>query len=123
MTNVVKNKLIRYYIICSLKNDYYIKIKLCIKYFRCIVGGWGRDSFNGNFQNIAKAVEVPVVAYADCQTRLRATPRLGPNFNLDSNSFLCAGGEAGRDACTVLYYFIIHLLSNSTLGKRRCRAG
>lgn len=65
------------------------------------MAGWGKDAYNGSLQIIAKAVEVPVVPHARCQTKLRANTRLGPSFNLDHNSFLCAGGEPGRDACTV----------------------
>lgn len=67
---------------------------------RCKVAGWGKDEFNGNYQNIIKEVEVPVLSGADCQTKLRNT-RLGSSFTLDTNSFICAGGEAGKDACTV----------------------
>ncbi|XP_055642041.1 phenoloxidase-activating factor 2-like isoform X2 [Toxorhynchites rutilus septentrionalis] len=35
----------------------------------------------------------------DCETVLRNT-RLGASFQLDSTSFVCAGGELGKDACT-----------------------
>lgn len=34
-----------------------------------------------------------------CQSSLAAT-RLGSSFVFDSSSFICAGGEAGKDACT-----------------------
>ncbi|XP_035776537.1 phenoloxidase-activating factor 2-like [Anopheles albimanus] len=67
---------------------------------RCWVSGWGKNDFvSGAFQSIPKEVDVPVVATANCQTALRTT-RLGPNFVLDPTSFLCAGGELGKDACT-----------------------
>ncbi|XP_049535764.1 phenoloxidase-activating factor 2-like isoform X1 [Anopheles darlingi] len=67
---------------------------------RCWVSGWGKNDFvSGAFQSIPKEVDVPVVATASCQTALRTT-RLGPNFVLDPTSFLCAGGELGKDACT-----------------------
>ncbi|XP_023312943.1 serine protease 44-like, partial [Anoplophora glabripennis] len=46
---------------------------------------------------ILKKVEVPFVNHTQCQTLLRST-RLGKRFNLDK-SFMCAGGEKGRDAC------------------------
>jgi hypothetical protein len=42
-----------------------------------------------------KDVEVPLVDTNNCQNQLRAT-RLGANFGLDSTSFICAGGEAGK---------------------------
>lgn len=44
-----------------------------------------------------KAVDVPLDDIGSCQTKMRAT-RLGKSFNLDP-SFLCAGGEAAKDAC------------------------
>ncbi|XP_058055698.1 phenoloxidase-activating factor 2-like [Anopheles bellator] len=67
---------------------------------RCWVSGWGRNDFtSGAYQAIPKEVDVPIVASANCQTALRTT-RLGPNFVLDPTSFLCAGGEQGKDACT-----------------------
>lgn len=73
---------------------------MCL-FYRCLVAGWGKDAFNGNLQSVVKEVEVPTVTYSDCQTRLRAVPRLGPLFQLDQTSFMCAGGEPGKDACTV----------------------
>ncbi|XP_032672431.1 phenoloxidase-activating factor 2-like isoform X2 [Odontomachus brunneus] len=67
---------------------------------RCWVSGWGKDAFgpNGKYQSKLKEVDVPVLARANCQNDLRST-RLGQFFVLD-NSFMCAGGEAGKDACT-----------------------
>lgn len=53
----------------------------------------------GHYQVILKRVEMPVVRHDFCQTSLRQT-RLGPHFNLDS-TFICAGGEAGKDTCQV----------------------
>lgn len=68
---------------------------------RCWVGGWGRNDFsaNGAYQAIQKEVDVPIIDQTTCQNQLRAT-RLGQNFQLDFPSFVCAGGEAGKDACT-----------------------
>ncbi|KAI9557101.1 hypothetical protein GHT06_016899 [Daphnia sinensis] len=68
---------------------------------RCLVAGWGKDAFGppGNFQYILKKVDVPVLDSNDCEQRLRRT-RLGPFFQLSRSSFVCAGGEAGKDACT-----------------------
>lgn len=54
---------------------------------------------NGEYQNLLKEVEVPVVPNAACQTMLRKT-RLGNFFQLH-DSFICAGGELGKDACKV----------------------
>ena len=39
-----------------------------------------------------------MVSHATCQQQLRDTPRLPRQFRLH-NSFTCAGGEAGKDAC------------------------
>jgi len=47
-----------------------------------------------------REVDVPVVKGNDCENRLRGT-RLGKYFELDKSSFFCAGGEEGKDACTV----------------------
>lgn len=68
---------------------------------RCWVSGWGKDSFGtgGTYQKIMKEVDVPLVNPVSCELQMRNT-RLGPTFNLDRNSFLCAGGELGKDACT-----------------------
>lgn len=52
-----------------------------------------------------KEVNVPIVDQRECERLLRAT-RLGANFMLDKSSFICAGGEKGKDACEVLVLFI-----------------
>lgn len=66
----------------------------------CFVSGWGTSKFGaGDFQNILKEVDVPIVERFSCQSSLRET-RLGERFELDGNSFVCAGGIAGKDACT-----------------------
>ncbi|XP_068626100.1 phenoloxidase-activating factor 2-like [Battus philenor] len=66
---------------------------------RCLASGWGKDRFGliGQYQVIMKKIELPVVERVDCQNRLRRT-RLGPYFQLHG-SFMCAGGEWGRDTC------------------------
>ncbi|XP_043468782.1 phenoloxidase-activating factor 2-like [Leptopilina heterotoma] len=67
---------------------------------RCWTSGWGVTAFNsGQYQNLLRHVEVPIVSQAACEASLRNT-RLGFYFNLDRTSFLCAGGESGRDSCT-----------------------
>lgn len=60
------------------------------------------------YQNILKEVDVPVLSHDACQTALRKTA-LSEFFVLDSNS-MCAGGEAGKDACTVRELYIYCLL-------------
>lgn len=71
-------------------------------YCRCWASGWGVNAFTGGtYQSIMKEVDLPIVDYNTCQNQLRAT-RLGQYFQLDSTSFICAGGEAGKDACTVI---------------------
>ncbi|XP_050093381.1 collagen alpha-1(III) chain-like isoform X8 [Anopheles aquasalis] len=66
---------------------------------RCFASGWGKDVFGkqGTYQVILKKIELPVMPRAECQTALRTT-RLGRRFKLHS-SFICAGGEKGRDTC------------------------
>ncbi|XP_017885598.1 phenoloxidase-activating factor 2-like isoform X2 [Ceratina calcarata] len=66
---------------------------------RCFASGWGKDIFGkeGHYQVILKKVELPVVPRDSCQNSLRST-RLGKYFNLHE-SFICAGGEPGKDTC------------------------
>ncbi|XP_043250959.1 phenoloxidase-activating factor 2 isoform X1 [Colletes gigas] len=66
---------------------------------RCIASGWGKDIFGkeGHYQVILKKVELPIVPRDRCQESLRKT-RLGKYFKLHE-SFICAGGEAGKDTC------------------------
>jgi len=65
---------------------------------RCYVTGWGKDAFDGGeYQVTMKKVDVPLVDKGECQQRLK-TSRLGKFFILHE-SFLCAGGEVGKDAC------------------------
>ncbi|CAG2061388.1 unnamed protein product, partial [Timema podura] len=66
---------------------------------RCFASGWGKDVFGkeGRYQVILKKVELPIVPRNQCEDALRKT-RLGPYFKLHE-SFICAGGEMGRDTC------------------------
>ncbi|KAL4712754.1 hypothetical protein ACJJTC_008051 [Scirpophaga incertulas] len=68
---------------------------------RCWVSGWGKNLFGsqGQYQQILKKVDVPIVPSATCQSQMQAA-RLGPSFVLDTTSFICAGGEANKDSCT-----------------------
>lgn len=65
---------------------------------RCYVSGFGRRRQNHTGgENDSRKIDVPVVPRIECQTELRQSD-LGPNFLLHS-SFICAGGELGKDAC------------------------
>lgn len=66
---------------------------------RCFASGWGKDLFGkeGKYQVILKRIEMPVVPRDACKNELRLT-RLGPHFDLHE-SFICAGGERGKDTC------------------------
>ncbi|XP_046975599.1 phenoloxidase-activating factor 2-like [Vanessa cardui] len=68
-------------------------------YKRCVANGWGRDSFGkkGRYAVILKKVEVDMVPFQRCGALLKQT-RLGPRFKLHE-SFVCAGGEEGKDTC------------------------
>lgn len=57
----------------------------------------GKDIFgkDGKYQSVMQKIELPIVEHAECQSYLRKT-RLGLKYKLDE-SFICAGGEAGRD--------------------------
>ncbi|XP_037875936.1 phenoloxidase-activating factor 2 [Bombyx mori] len=67
---------------------------------KCLATGWGKDKFGkeGRHRGIMKKIEVPVVENQVCQRELRKT-RLGRLFQLHE-SFMCAGGQRGRDPCT-----------------------
>lgn len=66
---------------------------------RCYATGWGKDNFGqqGKYQVILKKIELPAVPRDTCQNYLRNT-RLGKRFVLHE-SFICAGGEKGKDTC------------------------
>ncbi|XP_017776722.1 PREDICTED: tryptase-2-like [Nicrophorus vespilloides] len=73
--------------------------ELSVENTRCFATGWGKDVFGkeGKYQVILKKVELPIVSRPTCQDNLRTT-RLGKFFELH-NSFICAGGEPGKDTC------------------------
>lgn len=66
----------------------------------CFANGWGKDRFGvkGRYAVILKKVEVNMVEHSRCNMLLQRT-RLGSRFILH-NSFVCAGGEEGKDTCT-----------------------
>jgi secreted trypsin-like serine protease len=67
---------------------------------RCWVAGFGKDAFKvGKHSYYLKEVDLPIVDSNECEGRLKST-RLGHAFHLHRKSFLCAGGEPGKDACT-----------------------
>merc|ERR1712038_191831 len=65
----------------------------------CFATGWGKDRFGsaGNYQVVLKEIDLTVVKQDQCQESLRKT-RLGKRYRLH-DSFLCAGGESGKDTC------------------------
>ncbi|CAH2100553.1 unnamed protein product [Euphydryas editha] len=65
----------------------------------CVSTGWGKNRFgkSGRYQSIMKKVQLPVISNDNCQSALRKT-RLSKHFTLNPR-FMCAGGEAGKDAC------------------------
>ncbi|CAH0403818.1 unnamed protein product [Chilo suppressalis] len=67
---------------------------------KCVANGWGKAFFGkeGSYAVILKKLEIDMVPNAQCQQLLRRT-RLGNHFKLH-NSFVCAGGEEGKDTCT-----------------------
>ncbi|RWS06566.1 Serine proteinase stubble-like protein [Dinothrombium tinctorium] len=65
---------------------------------QCVTTGWGKNAYRGgSYSNILKEVSLPVIPHYKCQESLRKT-RLGSRFRLH-DSFICAGGEEGRDSC------------------------
>ena len=54
----------------------------------------------GEYQTVMKEIWIDVIDPDTCQDALRKT-RLGKFFELDKESFICAGGESDKDMCTV----------------------
>ncbi|XP_023324690.1 ovochymase-1 isoform X2 [Eurytemora carolleeae] len=67
---------------------------------KCWVTGWGKDAFlqKGEYQAILQEVDVNIVDPLVCETALRHAG-LGTRFKMH-HGWLCAGGEAGKDACS-----------------------
>lgn len=80
---------------------------------RCFASGWGKDLFGkeGKYQVILKRVELPVVPRPQCKSLLQET-RLGKHFDLHE-SFICAGGEIGKDTCKGEFLSFISFSSSS----------
>jgi len=67
---------------------------------KCWVTGWGKDAFlsDGSYQSILQEVDVNLVDSKICESALRQAG-LGNRFSMHE-SWLCAGGEEGKDACS-----------------------
>jgi len=63
-------------------------------------------------QKILREVEVPILDNEECEVRLRLT-RLGGAFKLNRHSFMCAGAEPRKDACTVIFILIVKVTRSS----------
>ncbi|CAH1995448.1 unnamed protein product [Acanthoscelides obtectus] len=63
----------------------------------CVAGGYGKSSKSGLHSHVLRKVDLPLVPREQCEALLRKT-RLGRFFELHE-SFICAGGEHGEDAC------------------------
>lgn len=66
---------------------------------QCTASGWGKNFYGrgSRYQRTLKKIDLPIVARHRCQMMLRRT-RLGRFFRLH-RSFICAGGEIGKDTC------------------------
>ena len=75
----------------------YVDVMCC----RCWVSGFGELTFKtGDYVDVMKSIDVPVLDASECEEAFRTT-RLGPDFIWHDESFICAGGERGKDTCTV----------------------
>ena len=52
---------------------------------------------DGEYQVILKQVQMDIADHDECEDKFQKS-RLGRRFELD-DSFLCAGGEPGKDTC------------------------
>jgi len=82
--------------ICLPNQDDYSNIN----WENCVATGWGKDEWgkSGRYQVIMKQILLDMVDRDTCENKLRTT-RLGEFFKLH-DSFSCAGGKPGEDACT-----------------------
>ena len=55
--------------------------------------GWGKQE-----ARIMRHTKLSLVENSKCQAQIRATGKFSPKWLL-SDSFVCAGGEEGKDAC------------------------
>ncbi|KAH8316422.1 hypothetical protein KR067_007575 [Drosophila pandora] len=74
------------------------QLMLDLERAKCLATGWGHTNYSSNvLEHLLKRIELPVVDHESCQKLLRRTV-LGRRYRLHS-SFLCAGGEEGKDTC------------------------
>ncbi|XP_051172507.1 phenoloxidase-activating factor 2-like [Leptopilina boulardi] len=67
---------------------------------QCWTAGWGKSNFiYDNYEHVLKQVSLNIISQDECEKKLKKT-RLGEEFMLNKNSFICAGGEQGKDSCT-----------------------
>lgn len=70
----------------------------------CLLGGWGQSQFNIMDSPVRplKQIYIPIVSYTDCRNSFLNIPSIGTAIDLylDPQGNLCAGGQAGKDACT-----------------------
>nr|XP_027216366.1 phenoloxidase-activating factor 2-like [Penaeus vannamei] len=71
---------------------------ICLPPRRPTPGG-ARHFGEGQYQQILKSIDLPMVRHDQCERALKTSPRLSPNFFLHP-SFVCAGGEPNKDVCT-----------------------
>lgn len=64
----------------------------------CTVTGWGKKDESSLTSDKLKFVKVPIVNRETCERQFQQN-RLGARFRLH-DSFICAGGEEGKDSCT-----------------------
>lgn len=64
---------------------------------RCVVAGWGKDPLTNGTTKVLKKVELPALAHRKCQELLGKA--LNDTNYVFHESFMCAGGEEGKDAC------------------------
>ena len=65
---------------------------------RAVISGWGKGSYNGNYSTVLRKAYLNLVPQDQCQFLIRKRIT-DPTYVLDK-SFICAGGELGKDACT-----------------------
>lgn len=63
---------------------------------QCVFSGWGQD-VHGRNTSILKRTKLPIVPRDECEQNLRKM--LKSDIVELHESFLCAGGESGKDAC------------------------
>lgn len=78
---------------------------------QCSVTGWGTSNLDpsARISNEMKYLQIKVVEKPECERSINEAANQS-NFILDS-SFICAGGESGKDTCQVWFYYFFCLLA------------